>query len=147
MNTVEQHCRDWAHYWFGYFLTEPHIVCPEIPLVADFVDPRWEHSKKAGIQNYLRECFYGGLPLAPSTEKCLLCDQMIPKASWHWDGEWHWPTRLVHYVEAHHVRLPDRMVKRIEAQNFRPPISIPDVLYEQLPCRLRYGRKGIFSVG
>ena len=58
---------------------------------------------------------------------------MIPRAAWHWDGEWHWPTSLIHYIEKHSVRLPDRMVKHIEENKFQPPTSITHVPYEQLP--------------
>jgi hypothetical protein len=134
MNSVDCHCRDWPNKWFGYFLTETDDgLTQDLPPITDFVDPNWDHPKKSEILNYLRHCFHGGLPISPSKCKCPFCNQMVPRAAWHWDGEWHWPASLIHYVEAHHVRLPDGLIKRMERNNWNPPSSVLHVPYEQLP--------------
>lgn len=134
MTSIDQRCRDWPHHWFGYFQAGTRVEPrQDIPPLADFVDPNWDHARKPEILSYLKHCFYGGLPTLPSESKCPYCDQMIPVAEWHWDGEWHWPASLIHYTEAHHVRLPDGLIKRMEANNWNPPASVLHVPYEQLP--------------
>jgi hypothetical protein len=134
MNSVDKRCRDWPYNWFGYFRVSLDTTSHEsVPPMSDFVDSKWTHPRKPEILAYLRQSFYGGLPTAPSSCRCPYCDALIPAAVWHWDGEWHWPAFLLHYVEAHGVRLPDRMVRHIEERAFRAPQAIPHVAYEDLP--------------
>jgi hypothetical protein len=134
MSRIEHLCRDWPNHWFGYFKSSGHDQLSEnLPFLSDFVDPDWHHANKAEILNYLRQCAYGGLPMLPGESKCRCCDQLIPVAEWHWDGEWHWPASLIHYVEAHHVRLPDALIEHMEKNLWNPPSSVLMIPYEQLP--------------
>jgi hypothetical protein len=40
------------------------------------------------------------------------------------DGEWVWPQRFEHYVEAHEVCLPDEFVEVMQSRGWQAPTEI-----------------------
>jgi hypothetical protein len=136
MSRAEDICREWPHHWFGFFRGDSQANAkrfPTVPRVSDFIDPQWNYARKLELLRYLRLSLYTAAPILPSHGKCLLCDLMLPVAQHHWDGSWLWFGGLPHYVEAHSVRVPDRMLADMEGHAFEPPSNLPLVPFDKLP--------------
>ncbi|WP_162660258.1 hypothetical protein [Tuwongella immobilis] len=59
---------------------------------------------------HLHECF-----------PCPLCPAIFAYATAQYsDGEWMWFGHTIHYVEHHHVLLPEEFVQRVRELNYRP---------------------------
>lgn len=77
------------------------------PDVNDFVDPDWDPDERQLTIGYLRAGAVARRFWGAST--CRLCGQENGREELT-DGEWLWPDGLVHYLEAHDVRLPAEFV-------------------------------------
>lgn len=116
---------EWPHQWFGLWRdrrdygAEPQ----DIPLLEDIADPTWNPPDRGELVRYLAQCPVSiASPLPRSV--CPLCGERLDgPSSQRSDGTWVWPSSLPHYVERHHVRLPDRMVEYIRSNAHLPPES------------------------
>ena len=84
------------------------------------VDSNWELECRDQIIQYLKSApsvwHYRGLSLCRFG-----CGQN--GSGEHSDGEWCWPEGLAHYVEQHHVKLPDDFVTHMRQNAFTVPKS------------------------
>lgn len=84
-------------------------------LYDDVVDVSWNPSDISLITSYL-SCgdIIRRIPLV-DPGVCPLCSAQITGGTIDemTDGEWIWFNTLIHYVQYHHVRLPDRFVDEI----------------------------------
>lgn len=114
---------NWQHNWFGFWRTSADAKPFNAPLLNEIIDSEWNPTDINRIVNYLRQC---PVVIGTSTPPiaCAMCDHKIPNPSiQRTDGVWIWPEVLTHYVEMHHVRLPDRMTEHIRAQEFEIPAA------------------------
>lgn len=91
-------------YWQGPYEEEA------LPDPLDFVDPLWDLEERDLVIVHLR----GGTPVnhMMGISECRICG--CPNGSYEMtDGLYLWPSGLVHYVEAHNVRLPDEFVEHV----------------------------------
>ncbi|MBB6050633.1 hypothetical protein [Armatimonas rosea] len=98
-------------------LTWPHPIC--------FVDLSQDPTLQAKVVEYLKkgECWVA----CAGFSFCRLCG--TPNGSYNQtDGYYEWPSGLAHYLEVHHVRLPDAFVNHVCSE----PIArtLPDDLAE-----------------
>jgi hypothetical protein len=92
--------------------------------ISEIVDTSRNPPDLALLVNYLQQGHTGasvstfGVPLL-----CTVCGAVLEEWSTFQqvDGLWNWPGVMHHYVEFHHVRLPDRLVERIRANEYRVP--------------------------
>jgi hypothetical protein len=98
----------------GYWTAEPD----GFPHPRHLVDPSWEVQSRTRIVHYLksaqvRESYCGR---SPCRFVCGAngCEDRS-------DGQWLWPDGLAHYVEKHHVRLPNEFVCYMRERRFEPP--------------------------
>jgi hypothetical protein len=97
--------------------TWPNPVC--------FVDPSQDPTLKAKVVEYLKqgECWVA----CAGFSFCRLCGTANGSYN-QTDGYYEWPSGLAHYLEVHHVRLPDAFVAHVCSE----PIAraLPDDLAE-----------------
>jgi hypothetical protein len=117
----------WPHNWFGLWKDSKADLF-ELPLFTDVVDPSWNPGDLALLVRYLTEC-----PVAIASPAkpvpCPMCDETLREpGSQRSDGLWVWPSSLAHFVNRHHVRLPDRLVARIREHGYEIPaaVSVPE---------------------
>jgi hypothetical protein len=138
MTSVEQNCKDWAHNWFGFYVLGAekeggnYRFC-DLPTVDMIVDSTWKYDHKRELVEYLKQSLFCAAPSLPSHHRCILCEEMLANDRYHWDGAWLWPSTLAHYVAVHSVRVPNRMLERIEELGFTPPPTDKAIRLEQLP--------------
>lgn len=111
---------EWPHNWFGLWKmseADPH----QVPLFSDVVDASWNPPDLGDLLDYLKRCPVA-LACGMRPAKCPYCeDLLLEPGTQRSDGLWVWPSSLAHYVEKHHVRLPDRMVMHIRNLDYNPP--------------------------
>jgi len=80
---------------------------PNLPDPSAFVDPNWDPQTRAFVIDYLNQglvrASYRGMSI------CRICRQWNGSRDLT-DGVYVWPEGLAHYLESHHVRLPDVFV-------------------------------------
>lgn len=92
-------------YWSGEH-------APGWPDVSDFVDNSWDQDERADVSNYLR---YGTIVwYCMGFSACRICGKQNGNCEFS-DGTFIWPEGLVHYVEDHAVRPPQRVVAHAHA--------------------------------
>jgi hypothetical protein len=93
-------------------------LCPQPQSLAR---PDWHLAEREHILGYLRGGFaflsYGGW--STCRFGCVAgeyngCNELT-------DGEWAWPEGLAHYVECHNLMLPEELVERMRANQWRVP--------------------------
>lgn len=144
--------QNWEYNWFGVWVK--HESDDErFPVMNDLIDPNWSFSEKPLLIKYLRSA-----PIVISTllkpTHCSRCDKKLgDPGCWLTDNVWLWHNCLAHYVEKHSIRLPDRMVKHIVTNEFKPPSKIT-VPFKDLPWppdfKHRFPRSGqpsVFRIG
>ena len=81
---------------------------PDLPDPHKLVDHSWDRKERAAVIAHLKcgtvKAQYKGL------SPCRFCGQPNGSAELT-DGSYHWPSGLPHYLQAHGVRLPARVVK------------------------------------
>lgn len=112
--------RIWPATWVGFTEHEPAITGHPYT-DEDHVDSAWKPADLAHIVKYLRQA--PALVGQTRPEPCRLCGEMLASATFRFDGEWLWPDPLSHLVERHDFVLPDRLVARIRAHEYRSPID------------------------
>jgi hypothetical protein len=125
----ENEKRGWHHGLLS-FCSERTKLIPgnPFPLLEEMQDQTW---KPHDLTELLRFMNIAQCALASSGGKrmCHVCGLSLGLgADWRTDGEFGWPKDLAHYVEYHHVRLPDAFVERIRALDYQPPTPAPDAL-------------------
>lgn len=103
---------------------DPPVEDDRFPNPLVLVCSAWRTGERKRILAYLRTgrtyaqwrgvsyCrFRCGIPSAEMGSRCLT------------DGEWVWPQGLHHYVEHHHVRLPDEFVADMRRNHWQVPES------------------------
>jgi hypothetical protein len=111
---------EWRPRWYGFW-RGGREVDDALPRFGDLVDRSWAPSDRAELVDYLERApivLTGERP----TRRCRLCgDFEFDPSAYRFDGEWLWPLDLPHLVARHAVRLPDALVERIRARDYRPP--------------------------
>lgn len=115
---------NWSRPGLGYW-KEQGSAYSEDPSIEGFIDVGWNPSDKNQIIEYLRSA-----ELVAATSgmafPCVICRQRIASTVCvRTDGEFYWLDVLAHYVEQHHLRLPESMLKHMRELQFTPP-KIPD---------------------
>lgn len=111
----------WPYNWFGLWKSSEADPF-DVPIFTEVVDPTWLPSDLANLAAYLRTCPVS-ITSGAQPALCPLCGHTLTELSaQRSDGVWVWPSSLSHYVEAHHVRLPNRMVEHIRARNYQPAV-------------------------
>src|SRR6266481_6108552 len=113
---------EWPHNWYGFTRTADEKF--DLPVLDALIDPLWTPEDKGKIIVYLDES-----PVAIVSQlndmNCELCGESIGNPScYKSDGLWLWPISLSHEVKKHSVRLPDRMVKDIQNNNYSAPTKL-----------------------
>ncbi len=86
--------------------SEPHLPDPRA-----LIDETWDQEQRLDVIDYLRRGFVSAGYMG--FHRCRLCG--VPAGSLELsDGTYVWPEGLVHYVEAHSVRLPAEVVEHIQ---------------------------------
>jgi hypothetical protein len=83
---------------------------PRWPRPVEFVDPTWNANERARVIDHLRRGSVARAYLGRST--CRICGDAVGALELS-DGMFIWPEGLLHYVEAHDVRLPQRFVDNV----------------------------------
>lgn len=99
-------------YWHSLF--EPHYPDP-----AWFIDPNWDAEEKQRVIDHLKagqKMPYAQMGFSWCRFRCGINNLGAAELT---DGKYVWPEGLVHYLEAHQVRLPEQVV-----QDFLQPESI-----------------------
>lgn len=78
----------------------------------EFVDPGWEAAEREAVADYLRRGFVARAFMGKS--RCRLCGKFVGSLELS-DGSFIWPEGLVHYLDVHEVRLPQRFVSHVLA--------------------------------
>ncbi|MDP9442121.1 MAG: hypothetical protein M3P34_08095 [Actinomycetota bacterium] len=90
-------------YWRG-------TTSPNHPDPADFVDETWDERDRDQVAAYLQS---GTIPwVGAGFSPCRICGAPNGSAEFT-DGTYIWPEGLAHYVEVHHVRLPEEVLAHI----------------------------------
>lgn len=92
-------------YWRG-----PH-ESDTLPDPRDWVDPLWDLEQRDRVINHLRKGFPANYQMGYS--ECRICGCRNGSSELT-DGHYLWPEGLVHYVEAHDVRLPHEFVHHVD---------------------------------
>lgn len=98
----------------------------QFPLYAEVVDLSWHPPDFDAILGYLRQTRVIAATVGPDPIVCPLCGTALEPhgvSAQQSDGRWWWFTTLSHYVEFHHVRLPDRMVEHLRTNRYQPPTA------------------------
>lgn len=91
----------------GYWRSGSGLRCPD---PATFVDLSWDAHDRQKIIAYLRS---GTVPwVAAGQSTCRMCGVTNGSAEFT-DGTYVWPEGLAHYVDEHHVRLPEAVLEHI----------------------------------
>ena len=88
-------------YWSGE-------TSPGWPNVDSFIDTEWDESERHAVVQYLANGTLARTFMGKSS--CRICGIENGYGEFS-DGTYLWPTGLVHYVEAHAVRLPGEFVE------------------------------------
>ncbi len=105
-------------FWSGGGQGEAHL-----PRLEVWIAPDWQPTDKAGLLRYIEQSPVVVAASTPQTP-CLICDKRLSSSSFQSDGVWLWPQDLIHYLNAHQVRLPEALVEHIRAKNHRPPEAV-----------------------
>lgn len=111
---------DWPYQWYGW----AGWGCAEsrCPTFEEMVDENWHPCDLPFLVEYLQNS-----PVARITPQdsdlCHNCRKIIPnRGVIYWDNVWLWSADLIHHVQEHSVRLPDRMVEYIREKRYEPPL-------------------------
>jgi hypothetical protein len=114
---------DWNPLFFFFKFSSEEIL--QAPLYEEVVDRSWNPPDLDKLVAYLRGCRAINVTTADRPIVCAICGEVLLAELWtqggHSDGLWFWGFSLFHYVQYHHVRLPDRMVEHIRMNQYRPP--------------------------
>jgi hypothetical protein len=97
----------------------------DVPFYTEMVDRSWNPPDLDQIVNYLRQGHRTtSVPLLGGPIVCPICEAILEPATFSQqsDGDWIWMSTLSHFVQFHHLRLPDRMVESIRSNQYRPPV-------------------------
>lgn len=109
---------DWPQQWYGWWRGESETFI-KVPLFSEVVDPDWNPPDLQQLATYLNSGKLGTFTPSGKATRCGLCEHTFSNNSIQLsDGDWVWPQCLGHYVEFHHVRLPDRFVQHIRAREY-----------------------------
>lgn len=127
----------WPHAWYGWFGVRGYAVSG-IPTFSESQDLTWQPSDKSLLVTYLISnpiCIAAvALPI-----RCQHCGAMLDgPGTWYWDNTWLWPRTLAHFVDKHHVRLPDGMVSHIRASGYGP--------VERKDCDFIRGQRVLYAI-
>jgi hypothetical protein len=113
---------DWVPPYFLFKFSEEVKV--QVPRYAEVVDWSWDPPDRDKLVAYRREC-----PVISATTSfqpivCPICGETLEllTSSEQFDGLWYWLKPITHYVQFHHVRVPERSTERIRANQYRPPV-------------------------
>jgi hypothetical protein len=101
----------------GYWYSED---APSWPDPRRFVDEKQDEENRGKVIDFLQ----GGAVSAVSggIEQCRLCGHCFRGSMAQSDGYYCWVSPLVHYIEAHSVRLPDEFIQHVlERKPALPP--------------------------
>ena len=103
-------------YWKD--TNSPH----EWPDPRHVVDEDWGKDSRSTIVNYLSSGVVVHEFLGYSSCRFGACvpDELMGSREFS-DGVWIWPEGLAHYVEHHHVKLPDDFLQHLRQARFRVP--------------------------
>jgi hypothetical protein len=98
---------------FGYWRS---LYQPQLPDPACFVDTTWPAAERQQVLAYLRQgrSLISFMGFSWCRFRCGAGREM--GAADMTDGTCLWPEGLIHYIEKHHLRLPDEIIQRIFAQ-------------------------------
>ena len=113
--TAAERCRQWPHKWYGIWHGGSGDV---LPAVEDYIDTSWSIPDMKAVQYYLA---HAPVLFTVLGGTCLVDPSHHFSSRPRTDGVWLWFDDLVHYVDAHHVRLPDEMLKHIRSSGCEPP--------------------------
>lgn len=109
---------DWPNQWFGLF-RDPSDTFLKVPVFSEIVDADWNPPDLLQLAAYLDSGLVSLMTASGKPWHCHLCGQSFKNNSVQMsDGTWVWPFYLGHYVQHHHVRLPDRFVERIRDRGY-----------------------------
>lgn len=113
-------CQSWPFNWYGIW-GFPEMQAPKMPLLESAIDPSWNPPDKDRLIEYLAKAPLSVVCGAMPTYTCRLCDARGSVGTFQSDGVWLWEVDLSHYVSAHSVVLPDRLVEHIRSRDYVPP--------------------------
>jgi hypothetical protein len=116
----------------GYWWSHPQLRFPEndrFPDPTRLVTPDWRSEERPSIDRYLRS---GWIYAAwRGLSHCRFkCRERYTGSRCLTDGEWVWPEGLVHYLEAHQVRLPDEFIESMRRRDWQLPEADPRATYD-----------------
>jgi hypothetical protein len=85
---------------------------PDRPNPGSFVDPDWSHEERQEVLGHLRAGIALPWEQGP-VEFCSFCGSVLVVQELT-DGTYVWPTGLIHYVDAHAIRLPGLFVLHVK---------------------------------
>lgn len=84
----------------------------------DYADSTWDPAEREAVFRYLSEAgsiiYYWAEPVA-----CKICGRRNGSRCLT-DGEWVWPSGLIHYISKHSIRLPEEFVAHVMSKGFEP---------------------------
>jgi len=90
------------------------------PHPRDIVDFNWEGERRSEILHYLKSGI--SIQAYNGWSSCRFsCAEEYLGTEDFTDGMWLWPEGLSHYVEGHHVRLPEAFIIYMEKNHFKVP--------------------------
>lgn len=112
--------RDWSKPGLGYW-KEQGPAYGEEPSIEGFIDTEWNPEDKSQIVKYLLSAEIVAATSAMAFP-CVICKQKFHgSVCKRTDGRFYWLDALAHYVDKHHLRLPEGMLKYMRQLQFAPP--------------------------
>ncbi|WP_149866996.1 hypothetical protein [Solirubrum puertoriconensis] len=104
-------------FWYSFYE-------PDLPAPSQFVDEHWSTEERRRVLSYLQQGrklnYWAGYSWCRF--QCGEPDDNMGSADLT-DGTYCWPEGLAHYIERHHVKLPERIVAHILSQPSFPDIA------------------------
>jgi hypothetical protein len=109
---LQRHARQYeGRLMIGYWDSEwyrKNKPCLELPKPQDFIDPNWDPDQRRIVLEYLK--------LGQTLESwrgfgmCRICKKLLGSRDLT-DGLYVWPEGFEHYLEEHHLRVPEEFVQ------------------------------------
>ena len=112
------------------------------PSLLSMVDEKYDFKDKDKFIVYLKNNV-NGLAGYMGEFTCLMDpDHIAYSESYNTDGVWVWTTQMIHYIECHHLVIPEDFRAHIEKNNFIMPVLTEEKL-EAIVEKLPY----LFTIG
>lgn len=125
--------------YMGYWHS---LQSPDLPDPAWFVDPAWDEREKKRVLRYFRKCDPTPWIFLGSSWCRFRCGRGALGYREYTDGTFVWPEGLPHYIERHHVRLPQEVVDHILAVKLPARVQWNESLRENIDMSWWLAQKG-----